>query len=176
MPNLNKEIGLIKQLVRLALLVLLTVVLSGVTPAHIKNFPPQHKVKALSAEKVPTEKPEQPQAVVATQAETVAAPVAAPAPVTDPHEYAASVLDPVQYGCLVSLWNGESGWRVGAYNPSGAYGIPQSLPASKMAAFGSDYLTNPITQVKWGLDYIARSYGTPCNAYNTWLSRYPHWY
>lgn len=100
----------------------------------------------------------------------------APVSVTDPHDYAASVLDATQYGCLVSLWNGESGWRVDAYNPSGAYGIPQSLPASKMATFGGDYLTNPVTQVKWGLDYIARSYGTPCNAYYTWLSRSPHWY
>ena len=82
-----------------------------------------------------------------------------------------------QFNCLVNLWNGESGWRWSAENPSsGAYGIPQSLPASKMATFGSDYRTNPITQIKWGLWYIEQAYGSPCNAYSTWLARSPHWY
>jgi hypothetical protein len=82
-----------------------------------------------------------------------------------------------QFNCLVNLWNGESDWRWWAENPSsGAYGIPQSLPASKMATFGSDYRTNPITQMKWGLWYIEQVYGSPCNAYSTWLARSPHWY
>jgi hypothetical protein len=71
-----------------------------------------------------------------------------------------------QFSCLQSLWNRESGWRVDAENPSGAYGIPQSLPASKMASAGSDYLTNPATQIKWGLGYIKDVYGTPCAAWN----------
>jgi hypothetical protein len=67
-----------------------------------------------------------------------------------------------QWDALYALWNQESGWRTNADNPSsGAYGIPQSLPASKMAAAGSDYLTNPRTQITWGLDYIAGTYGTP---------------
>jgi hypothetical protein len=82
-----------------------------------------------------------------------------------------------QYNCLVNLWNGESGWRYTAENPSsGAYGIPQSLPASKMAKFGDDYRTNPITQIKWGLWYIDAVYGNPCNAWSTWQARSPHWY
>lgn len=82
-----------------------------------------------------------------------------------------------QYGCLVNLWNGESGWQYSAQNgSSGAYGIPQSLPASKMAQFGSDYRSNPITQMKWGLWYIENSYGSPCAAWSTWQSRSPHWY
>jgi hypothetical protein len=82
-----------------------------------------------------------------------------------------------QYNCLVNLWTGESGWRWNAENASsGAYGIPQSLPASKMSKFGSDYRTNPITQIRWGLWYIEASYGNPCNAWSTWLSRSPHWY
>ena len=59
---------------------------------------------------------------------------------------------------------------------SGAYGIPQSLPARKMATFGADYRTNPITQIKWGLWYIEQSYGTPCGAWEFWNNRYPHWY
>ena len=80
-------------------------------------------------------------------------------------------------GVTFDLWNGESDWRWWAENPSsGAYGIPQSLPASKMATFGSDYRTNPITQMKWGLWYIEQVYGSPCNAYSTWLARSPHWY
>jgi murein DD-endopeptidase MepM/ murein hydrolase activator NlpD len=71
-----------------------------------------------------------------------------------------------QFSCLVSLWNRESGWNYRATNPSsGAYGIPQSLPAGKMASAGSDYRTNPVTQIKWGLDYIADRYGTPCGAW-----------
>lgn len=70
-----------------------------------------------------------------------------------------------QYSCLVSLWNKESGWRVNAYNPSGAYGIPQALPGSKMATAGADWQTNPATQITWGLNYISGVYGTPCGAW-----------
>ena len=82
-----------------------------------------------------------------------------------------------QYNCLVNLWNGESDWRWSAENSSsGAYGIPQSLPASKMATFGADYRTNPITQMKWGLWYIDQSYGSPCNAWSFWQNKSPHWY
>jgi len=71
-----------------------------------------------------------------------------------------------QWPCLYNLWMRESGWRTEAGNPySGAYGIPQSLPASKMATFGDDYRTNPATQIAWGLNYIRNRYGTPCNAW-----------
>ncbi len=71
-----------------------------------------------------------------------------------------------QMGCLTSLWNKESGWNVYATNPSsGAYGIPQSLPGSKMASAGADWRTNPATQIKWGLGYIKSTYGSPCAAW-----------
>jgi hypothetical protein len=69
-----------------------------------------------------------------------------------------------QFGCLDRLWTRESNWQLTAQNASGAYGIPQSLPASKMAAMGSDWRTNPITQIRWGLWYIANAYGSPCAA------------
>lgn len=69
-----------------------------------------------------------------------------------------------QFSCLVTLWNRESGWRTNAANPSGAYGIPQALPGSKMASAGADWQTNPATQIEWGLGYIAGRYGTPCGA------------
>lgn len=70
-----------------------------------------------------------------------------------------------QYACLVSLFNRESGWNVYAANHSGAYGIPQALPGSKMASAGADWATNPATQITWGLNYIAGRYGTPCGAW-----------
>jgi septal ring factor EnvC (AmiA/AmiB activator) len=82
-----------------------------------------------------------------------------------------------QQSCLVQLWNGESGWRVNAYNDdSGAYGIPQSLPANKMADVAPDWPTNAATQITWGLNYISDRYGSPCNALAFWNGESPHWY
>jgi cell wall-associated NlpC family hydrolase len=70
-----------------------------------------------------------------------------------------------QFPPLLSLWNRESGWRWNATNPSsGAYGIPQSLPANKMASAGADWRTNAYTQVRWGLGYIQDRYGSPQQA------------
>jgi hypothetical protein len=75
-----------------------------------------------------------------------------------------------QFGCLDNIWTRESGWRYNAENASGAYGIPQALPGSKMASAGADWQTNPATQIKWGLGYIKADYGTPCNAWAFWQS------
>ncbi len=94
--------------------------------------------------------------------------------------YAQSVLPSFGWGgdqmsCLVRLWNQESGWRADAYNTSsGAYGIPQSLPASKMATAGADWQTNAHTQINWGLAYISRAYGSPCGAWSHEVSN--NWY
>ena len=72
-----------------------------------------------------------------------------------------------QQWCLTMLWNRESGWRTNAYNASSeAYGIPQSLPGSKMADVGADWRTNFQTQVLWGFYYIKNRYGTPCGAWD----------
>lgn len=80
-----------------------------------------------------------------------------------------------QFGCLLQLWNHESGWRVNAQNgSSGAYGIPQALPGSKMASAGADWRTNPATQITWGLNYIAGRYSTPCGAWSSFQSK--GWY
>ena len=80
-----------------------------------------------------------------------------------------------QFSCLDSLWTKESNWRWNANNAgSGAYGIPQSLPGSKMASAGSDWSTNPVTQITWGLGYIASRYGTPCGAWAQ--SQAMNWY
>ena len=72
---------------------------------------------------------------------------------------------PSEFSCLVSLWNRESGWNTHAANPSGAYGIPQSLPGSKMASAGGDWQNSYETQITWGLGYISGSYGSPCGAW-----------
>lgn len=72
-----------------------------------------------------------------------------------------------QWGCLYDLWQQESNWTWNATNPSsGAYGIPQALPGSKMAAAGTDWHIGGLTQVHWGEDYISQTYGTPCAAWN----------
>jgi hypothetical protein len=72
-----------------------------------------------------------------------------------------------QFTCLDDLWNNESGWEWDAENSaSGAFGIPQALPASKMASAGSDYMTDATTQMKWGLGYIESTYGSPCAAWD----------
>jgi hypothetical protein len=73
-----------------------------------------------------------------------------------------------QFGCLNNIWTRESGWRYNAQNASGAYGIPQALPGSKMASSGADWQTNPATQINWGLGYIKSTYGTPCQAWTFW--------
>ena len=70
------------------------------------------------------------------------------------------------FNCLVKLWERESNWNPNAHNKSsGAHGICQALPASKMASEGSDYMTNYKTQIRWGLKYIKNRYGTPANAW-----------
>ncbi len=79
-----------------------------------------------------------------------------------------------QWGCLDDLWQAESGWVYNAENASGAYGIPQALPGSKMASAGPNWQTDPTTQIKWGLGYIQSTYGTPCNAWSH--EEYYGWY
>ena len=89
----------------------------------------------------------------------------------DPREIAQALLGEFgfsqnEFGCLDSLWTRESGWSVNADNPSSsAYGIPQALPGEKMSSAGSDWATNPATQIRWGLGYIQDRYGSPCGAW-----------
>jgi hypothetical protein len=89
----------------------------------------------------------------------------------DPRAIASALLgdfgwDGSQFDCLDRLWTRESHWNPRAHNASsGAHGIPQALPGSKMASAGPNWETNPVTQIKWGLGYIQGRYGTPCNAW-----------
>lgn len=71
-----------------------------------------------------------------------------------------------QFQCFSNIIERESGWNYTAQNPSsGAYGLVQALPGSKMASAGADWQTNPATQITWGLGYISGRYGTPCGAW-----------
>lgn len=81
--------------------------------------------------------------------------------------YARARMSAAQFDCLEELWRRESGWRWNAVNRSGsgAYGIPQALPGSKMRSAGSDWRTNPITQTRWGLGYVSGRYGSACAAW-----------
>ena len=79
------------------------------------------------------------------------------------------------WGSLLTMWNHESGWNEHASNPgSGAYGIPQALPGSKMASAGPDWRNNAMTQIAWGLAYVGSRYGNPCRAWGFWQAH--HWY
>lgn len=77
-----------------------------------------------------------------------------------------------QYSCLNSLWTKESHWNYKARNPrSGAHGIAQALPAEKMSVVATDWRTNPVTQIRWGLRYITIRYDTPCKAWSHFKSK-----
>src|ERR1700761_6580663 len=98
-------------------------------------------------------------------------PSPAPAASGSPQSIAQSMLKSFgwsssQFSCLKPLWQHESGWNVSAASPSGAYGIPQASPGSKMASAGPDWKTNASTQIKWGLGYIKSTYGSPCAAWS----------
>jgi membrane protein involved in colicin uptake len=80
-----------------------------------------------------------------------------------------------QFQCFSNIVDHESGWNYHAVNASsGAYGLFQALPAGKYASAGADWQTNPATQIKWGLNYMNTSYGSPCKAWSFWQAN--HWY
>ena len=151
--------------------------------------PADNSVVAKAPEVRPAKAPAPAAAAPAKAPAPAAAPVKAPAPakapvaIDDPagaQAYAAAQLGkygwaPNQMQCLHKLWTKESDWKTTATNASsGAYGVVQSLPASKMASAGADYRTNYRTQINWGLNYVKERYGSPCGALNF---HYAHnWY
>ncbi|MFB6819914.1 transglycosylase SLT domain-containing protein [Streptomyces sp. NPDC056347] len=103
--------------------------------------------------------------------------MAAPASVATSAQATAQAMigDAAQYQCFSNIVQHESGWNHTATNASsGAYGLVQALPASKMASAGADWQTNPTTQIKWGLDYMNSRYGSPCAAWSFWQAN--SWY
>ena len=143
----------------------------------------QAAVKAAEEAKAAAERARKAQAAAATrkkqreEAEAATKPYTGPIPASC-NEYSgnrqigcAILLDSGfgldQMPCLDKLWTKESGWNHKASNPSsGAYGIPQALPGSKMGSVGDDWKTSPATQIKWGLGYIKGRYGNPCGAWS----------
>ncbi|MGW7464085.1 aggregation-promoting factor C-terminal-like domain-containing protein [Streptomyces xantholiticus] len=80
-----------------------------------------------------------------------------------------------QFQCFSNIVDHESSWNYRAQNPSsGAYGLVQALPGSKMSSAGADWQTNPATQIKWGLNYMDSRYGSPCGAWSFWQAN--NWY
>ena len=136
------------------------------------------QVAALQAQQAPQQSAQQSSGQQTAQhtarqtASQQAPSTAAPAPSGSAQSIAESMLGSFgwsagQISCLQPLWAGESGWSVTASNPStGAYGIPQALPGSKMASAGPDWQTNAATQIRWGLGYIENTYGSPCAAWS----------
>ena len=98
----------------------------------------------------------------------------APVGISAARAYALRQLGAAQFKCLDALIWRESRWDPLARNASGAYGLPQAVPGSKMATAGSDWRTNPVTQLRWMLGYVASRYGTPCRALQHVLDR--GWY
>ena len=106
----------------------------------------------------------------AVGADGTAAPSGPAAPASTAQAYAAGIVArhgwaASEFGCLVSLWNKESGWNAHAANPNGAYGIPQAYPGSKMGVGGGDWQNDYRVQIRWGVGYIAGRYGSPCGAW-----------
>jgi len=88
---------------------------------------------------------------------------------------AAQMVPGDQFQCFSNIVDHESDWNYRAVNPSsGAYGLFQALPGTKMASAGADWQTNPATQIKWGLNYMNERYGSPCGAWSFWQAN--HWY
>ncbi|MFF4506747.1 transglycosylase SLT domain-containing protein [Streptomyces sp. NPDC001401] len=88
---------------------------------------------------------------------------------------AAQIVPSGQFQCFSNIVTRESGWDMHAMNPSsGAYGLVQALPASKYSTVGSDWQTNPATQIKWGLNYMNSAYGSPCEAWAFWQTHHAY--
>ncbi|MEV0096040.1 transglycosylase SLT domain-containing protein [Streptomyces sp. NPDC050738] len=88
---------------------------------------------------------------------------------------AQSMMASDQFQCFSNIVDHESGWNYRATNPSsGAYGLVQAYPGSKMASAGADWQTNPATQIKWGLNYMENRYGSPCGAWSFWQTHHSY--
>ena len=140
----------------------------NLTVDMVKNYSKNVLTPYVEPEPEPEPTPE---VEVQAQPEQVYVPVAVTGTVSEYQNYARSQFS--RYGWsdddfngLVQLWNRESGWNPSSHSASGAHGIPQALPGSKMAAYGEDYMTNYVTQINWGLDYISSRYGSPSAAWN----------
>ena len=130
------------------------------------------RAEAAAKKAAATQSPAATQTPAAAQpSQTATATATVPAASGSPQQIAEAMLGSFgwsssQFSCLDPLWAHESGWSVSAYNGgSGAFGIPQALPGSRMASAGPDWQTDAATQIRWGLEYIKGTYGSPCGAW-----------
>ncbi|MGW3305669.1 aggregation-promoting factor C-terminal-like domain-containing protein [Streptomyces graminifolii] len=133
------------------------------------------KAAAEKAEKEAKEKAEAKAASAKASSSSSSFPVQSSYTVAQIQSMAASMVPSGQFQCFSNIVDHESSWNYRAVNASsGAYGLFQALPGSKMSSVGSDWQTNPATQIKWGLNYMDSRYGSPCEAWSFWQAN--SWY
>ncbi|MFF6988239.1 lytic transglycosylase domain-containing protein [Streptomyces sp. NPDC010273] len=133
------------------------------------------KAAAEKAEKEAKEKAEAKAASAKVSSSSSSFPVQSSYTVAQIQSMAASMVPSGQFQCFSNIVDHESSWNYRAVNASsGAYGLFQALPGSKMSSVGSDWQTNPATQIKWGLNYMDSRYGSPCEAWSFWQAN--SWY
>ncbi|MEW1826606.1 MULTISPECIES: lytic transglycosylase domain-containing protein [unclassified Streptomyces] len=133
------------------------------------------KAAAEKAEKLAKEKAAAKAASAKASSSSSSFPVQSSYTVAQIQSMAASMVPSGQFQCFSNIVDHESSWNYHAVNASsGAYGLFQALPASKMSSAGSDWQTNPATQIKWGLQYMDGRYGSPCEAWTFWQAN--HYY
>ncbi|MFD4561667.1 lytic transglycosylase domain-containing protein [Streptomyces sp. NPDC058469] len=133
------------------------------------------KAAAEKAEKAAKEKAAAKAAAAKASSSSSSFPVQGSYTVAQIQSMAASMVPSGQFQCFSNIVDHESSWNYRAVNASsGAYGLFQALPGSKMSSVGSDWQTNPATQIKWGLNYMDSRYGSPCEAWSFWQAN--SWY
>ncbi|MFE2260365.1 aggregation-promoting factor C-terminal-like domain-containing protein [Streptomyces griseosporeus] len=131
--------------------------------------------KKEAAEKAAEEAKERAEAKAAASRSSADFPVQSSYSVAQIQAMARQMVASGQFQCFSNIVDHESSWNYRAVNASsGAYGLFQALPGSKMASAGADWQTNPATQIKWGLNYMNERYGSPCDAWSFWQAN--HWY
>ncbi|MFI9826469.1 transglycosylase SLT domain-containing protein [Streptomyces sp. NPDC051913] len=131
--------------------------------------------KKADAEKAAKEAKERLEAKAAASRSSSSFPVQSSYTTAQIQAMAAQMVPSGQFQCFSNIVDHESSWNYTAVNASsGAYGLFQALPGSKMSSVGDDWRTNPATQIKWGLNYMDSRYGSPCEAWSFWQAN--HWY
>ncbi|MEU6353988.1 transglycosylase SLT domain-containing protein [Streptomyces sp. NPDC047072] len=131
--------------------------------------------KKEAAEKAAKEAKERAEAKEAASRDASSFPVQSSYTIEQIQAMARSMVPSGQFQCFSNIVDHESSWKYTAVNASsGAYGLFQALPGSKMSSVGADWRTNPATQIKWGLNYMDSRYGSPCEAWSFWQAN--HWY
>ncbi|MGW4086755.1 aggregation-promoting factor C-terminal-like domain-containing protein [Streptomyces sp. NPDC004822] len=135
----------------------------------------EKKEAAEKAEKAAKEAKEREEAETKASRSSADFPVQSSYTVAQIQAMARQMVPADQFQCFSNIVDHESSWNYQAVNPSsGAYGLFQALPGSKMSSVGADWQTNPATQIKWGLNYMNSRYDSPCGAWSFWQAN--HWY